>query len=258
VPVKRVVTIAAAIGVLALVVTACIPDQATGAWQLYGGSQKSNVSGANLPVLVLGDSLVYLSGPDDSAGNPTDGVQTYADNVRFFSGRNSTVVAAAGASWSHFTKSSLIGSAGLSTAYDYIKILSPRLTVVALGTNDARILSVDSSYTFDDFIGSVNSIRSAALEKSRCVLLINVTERPATGAPFVEKAKLVNLGLLTQTFDRPYVKLADWNTYSAGAVHDSWFKTDGLNFHHTDLGKGEYRKFIMSNIASTLADPLCT
>lgn len=36
VPVKRVVTIAAVIGVLALVVTACIPDQATGAWQLYG------------------------------------------------------------------------------------------------------------------------------------------------------------------------------------------------------------------------------
>jgi hypothetical protein len=256
VPVKRVVTIAAVIGVLALVVTACIPDQATGAWQLYGGSQKSNVSGANPPVLVLGDSLIHLSGP-----NNADGVQTYADYVRLYSGRSSTVAAATGASWSHFTKSSLIGTAGLSTAYDYINFLKPRLTVIALGTNDARILQGDvgksGGYTYDDFIGSVNSIVSAVRATSKCVLLVNVTERPQTGAGFVAQAKLVNLELLVKTFDNPYVRVADWNEYSKGS--DTWFKTDAgsAGYHHTDSGKAAYRQFIMEKIASTLSVPLC-
>jgi hypothetical protein len=189
-------------------------------------------------------------------------VQSYADNVRIYSGRNSTVAAASGASWSHFTKSSLIGGAGLSTASDLINFLKPRLTVIALGTNDARILQAQASqqygYKLDDFVGSVNNIVSAARATSKCVLLVNVTERPQTGPGFVAQAQLVNLVLTTKTFDNPEVRVADWNAYSTG--HPEWFKTDAGSsyYHHTDSsGKAAYRQFIMGKIASTLAEPLC-
>jgi hypothetical protein len=249
-------TIAVVAAVIALLVTACIPNAATGDWTLTAGSVKSNTTGVGPPMFVLGDSLIFASGPNDS-----DDVQAYADNVRFFSGHNSTVAAAGGASWSHFTKSSLIGGTGLSTAYDYINFLKPRLTVIALGTNDARILNLEAGqqygYTYDDFVGSMNGIVSAARATSKCVLLVNVTERPETGAGFVDKAKLVNLALSTQTFDKPYVRLADWNAQSIN--HPEWFRTEPIFgfYHHTDSGKAAYRQFIMNNIVSTLATPLC-
>ncbi|HEX2737310.1 MAG TPA: hypothetical protein VHP57_04160 [Acidimicrobiia bacterium] len=245
-------------GIVGIVgIAGCIPSAPTGNWTLFGGGQASNTSGANPPVLVVGDSLVFWSGPNNASG-----VQAYADNIRLYTGRSATVGAAAAASYTHFTHSALLAGTPVSTIQDYVSFLSPRLTVLALGTNDARLLAGDTTnafgYTQSDFQASANTAISSALTKSFCVVAVNVTTRSQTGAPFIAQAAGVN-NYLAQTAGSSggRVRLADWNSYSAS--HPEWFDTgDAAGYHQSDSsGKAAYRQFIIDQINAAFATGHC-
>lgn len=238
---------------LALVVSACIPSTPTGNWALMGpGVVKSNATGATPGVLLVGDSLIHWSDP-----------QVHANALRLFTGRSATVAAVGGSSYSHWMNESLIKGVGLTTIPNYVNFLKPRITVFALGTNDARIMSQeqpqplaetnDNGYRLADFASSVNSAISSALTKSKCVILVNVQTDLGAEASFpriASRGGVVN-GYLSQVAagrsDRR-VRLANWSAFSAG--HRDWFVADGV--HHTATGQAQYRSFIVTKVSEAL------
>ncbi len=238
---------------LALVVSACIPSTPTGNWALMGpGVVKSNTTGATPGVLLVGDSLIHWSDP-----------QAHANALRFFTGRSATVAAVAGSSYSHWMNESLIKGAGLTTIPNYVNFLKPRITVFALGTNDARIMAKEqpqpladsntNGYGFSDFVSSVSGAVDSALKTSKCVILINTqlgfgadTLTPMISA----RGGLVNAWLSQYASNRAdrRVRVGDWNWFSR--QHRDWFIADGV--HHTATGQDQYRSFIVTKVSEAL------
>src|SRR6185295_15396712 len=163
---------------LMFVLGACIPDDTSKpGWGLFPGAVGSNDTGSSPGVLVIGDSLTFNLD-----------VQQLANAIRFFRGSNAFVAAAGGASMAHFNKESLIHDAGLSTIQQYEDFFgSARITVIALGSNDARIITgergQDGAYTTDEFAGQAQIAVSAALSHSQCAVLVNVANHWSIAAP---------------------------------------------------------------------------
>jgi lysophospholipase L1-like esterase len=223
-----------------LALLSCIPeDISKPGWGLFPGAVGSNDTGSSPGVLVVGDSLVFGVG-----------VQTVANTIRFFGGTSSVVAAAGGASTAHFNKEGLIGASGLSTIQQYVNFFGDlRVTVVALGSNDARIITGElgtmDGYTIDEFRGQAELAVSSALSRSRCVVLINVANHWEIAAPQVVDDINAILGELGT--GNPKVRTADWNAFSA--PHPEWFAAPN-DIHHSDEGKDAYNGFITEAIAA--------
>jgi hypothetical protein len=223
---------------------ACIPtnpDDKPG-WKILGAGTATNPTGATPGVVVIGDSLVLL------AGN-----QELADMIRFWRGLSSVVVSAGGASWAHFNKATLIGPSGLGTIQNYADFFHPRIMVIALGSNDARLIGGEVNdpfgYRVNEYKDQAFSGTVAALSGSQCVVLINVADHwsaVTTSAIIAE----VNVGLdnLDAASDRIFT--FDWDAFSA--PHPEWFEHPA-DIHHTDAGKTAYRNFINDAIATAMA-----
>lgn len=226
-----------------IAIATCIPDDTSKpGWGLFPGQVGSNDTGSSPGVLVVGDSLVFNLD-----------VQAMANVVRFFRGTSSVVAAAGGASVAHFNKASLISSAGLSTIQQYEDFFgSVRITVIALGSNDARIITgergQDGAYTLDEFDGQAELAVSSGLSHSQCVVLVNVANHWDVAAPDVVdhiNTKLEELG----TSDAR-VRTVDWNSLSAN--HPEWFISP-TDIHHSDVGKTAYRDFLNDAVAAAMA-----
>lgn len=234
---KRALTLAA------LIVAACIPDDTSKpGWGLFPGQTGANDTGSAPGVLVVGDSLVF--GLD---------VQVLANAIRFFRGTDAFVAAAGGASMAHFNKESLIGAAGLSTIQQYEDLFGTvRITVVALGSNDARIITGErgqvGGYTLGELAQQAEIAVSSGLSHSQCVVLVNVANHWEIAAPDVVDEINRVLGELG-TGD-PRVRTADWNSFSA--PHPEWFASP-TDIHHSEAGKIAYRDFINNAIAAAMA-----
>jgi hypothetical protein len=233
-----------AIAALVVLSLSCIPTNPGDkpGWGIIGAGTASNATGATPGVVVIGDSLVLL------AGN-----QTLADMIRFWRGLSSVVVSAGGASWAHFNKATLIGPYGLGTIQNYADFFHPRIMVIALGSNDARIIGGEvndpygyrvNEYKDQAFWGSI-----AALSQSQCLVLINVADHwsAATTSQIIAE---VNVGLdnLDAASDRIFT--FDWDAFSA--PHPEWFGHP-TDIHHTTAGQAAYRDFINNGIAAAMA-----
>lgn len=235
---KRSITAAALI-----VLAACIPDDTSKpGWGLFPGQTGSNDTGSSPGVLVFGDSLVF--GVD---------VQTMANAIRFFRGTDAFVAAAGGASMAHFNKPSLIQASGLSTIQQYEEFFgSARVTVIALGSNDARIITGEldeaTGYTLDEFAQQAQIAVTSGLAHSQCVVLVNVANHWSLAAPDVVNEINAALGALG-TGD-PRVRTVDWNAFSS--PHPEWFAAP-TDIHHSEAGKIAYRDFINNAVAAAMA-----
>jgi hypothetical protein len=226
-----------------IALAACIPDDTSKpGWGLFPGAAGSNDTGSSPGVLVVGDSLVFNLD-----------VQAMANAIRFFRGTDSVVAAAGGASLAHFNKASLISSAGLSTIQQYEDFFGTvRITVVALGSNDARIITgergQDGAYTLDELDGQAEIAVSSGLSHSQCVLLVNVANHWEVAAPDV--VNHINATFQDLAATDPRVRTADWNSFSA--PHPEWFLSP-TDIHHSVAGKVAYRDFINNAIAAAMA-----
>jgi len=223
--------------------SACIPDDTSKpGWGLFPGATGSNDTGGSPGIVVVGDSLVF--GVD---------VQTLANAIRFFRGTDSFVAAAGGASMAHFNKPTLIGAAGLSTIQQYEDFFGTvRITVVALGSNDARIITGErgqsDGYTLDEFAQQAELAVSSGLSHSQCVVLVNVANHWDIAAPDI--VDQINATLAELGTGDSRVRTADWNAFSA--PHPEWFASP-TDIHHSDAGKIAYRDFINNAVASAMA-----
>lgn len=242
-------------------------------WQIpYNGSVSSNTAGSGGLVLVAGDSLIHWGGV---AGDARTGTKLVADTVTWVTGHPTAVAAVAGSSYSHWVRDYLIkgplntgaGGAdryrtGVATIKQYEDFFKPRLTVIALGINDARIATetrdnapvtadgktYDTKYRIDsDFKDSLATAVSDALSRSKCVLLVTPSVR--NDAKFLGNVAKVNTRLRAASAGNPArVRIADWASKDARASNAAWYVSD--NVHHTDAGKKVYREFIAGEVAA--------
>lgn len=226
--------------VLAFGFCSCIPNEPTGNWGLpWGGAIGVNDSGSAPGVFVVGDSLLHNQ------------VQDMANAIRFWRGTDSVVAAAGGASFAHFNKPSLINPAGLSTIEQYVNFFgNVRVTVLALGSNDARIMTAEAGnqygYSFQEFGQQLSEAISDARTHSRCVVLVGIAPWSLASPQIVND---VNALMAWAGSSDWRIEFADWRSHSSG--HPEWFVAPG-DVHHTPAGAVAYRDFINNWIASML------
>ncbi len=220
-----------------------IPDSTSKlGWGLSQGVTGSNDSGSTPGILVVGDSLVAEID-----------TQVVANAIRFFQGTSAVVVAAGGASVAHFNKESLIQAATLSTIQQYENFFGTvRITVVALGSNDARLITQErgqtGGYTVAELAHQIDVAIASGLSHSTCVVLINVANHWDIAAPAIVDE--VNDVIGCAAIGKARVRAADWNSFSAS--HPEWFLSP-TDIHHSDAGKTIYRDFIVNAVGAALA-----
>jgi hypothetical protein len=234
----------AAIAAVVLLSLSCIPTNPTDkpGWGIIVTATSTNATGATPGVVVIGDSLIWWAG-----------TQTLADTIRFWRGLSTVVVGAAGASWAHFNSATLIGPYGLGTIQNYADFFHPRIMVIALGSNDARLIGGEVN---DPFGYRVNEYKDqafwatvGALNSAECVVLINVADHWSAATTSAVIAE-VNVGLDNLDAASNRIFTADWDAWSA--PHPEWF-TGPTDIHHSDAGKAAYRSFINDAVANAMA-----
>lgn len=194
--------------------------------------------------MLVGDSLTV------DANYSVQGVANY---FRSETGRASYVSAVPGGQWVTYGWPGQQN--GNSLVWDYADFLNARLTIGALATNDARIMTQSpSSYTqqqqYDVMANAVGTTR----QHSSCVMLVNVRARSVTGMSAANATKVNNnMTWLSATYAGGRVYVADWNSYSTG--HNDWFITNDV--HMTPTGQLKYFEFISDQAEALIANHNC-
>jgi hypothetical protein len=251
-------TLFRAAAAVSIVAVSCIPTYQEGVWILSSELVLGNNNTGSSPgVLIVGDGLV--SGIAQAANG--NGPQELANAVRFWSGRDTFVGARKDASLSHYMSETL-WNAPPEEIPDPAPPLKPSifevgvvgfkrdLTVIALGSDDARILTTDGDrgdarYTSTDYRGQLDKAVTIALDNCKCVVLVNVADHWSNVASSLDIAA-INKEIAEAVAAEPAkVRLADWKTHSAGK--ESWFNSPG-DIYHTPAGRSAYQGFLVSAI----------
>lgn len=249
---RAAVVIAAAIGTttasVPATVSATVPQTPSErpAWALSKGwsdpNVKRSISGQLPSVLLVGDSLVW--------GGPS---QAHADRLSSATGRVGLAVASVGASYSHWIRDYLIGAVGLSPIGSYVTFLAPQITVLALGTNDARLLAEDPKYTLTDVEASMTWAVASARTKSKCVVLVNSHTRDTKFSPMIPYVNSIASKVAAKWTDGS-VTVADW--YAKINSNPGWYDPKDP-VHHGATGKIRYQEFISSTVDARLGVAPC-
>lgn len=236
----------------AIALSGCIPtSRSTDGWGFIGIEfQRGD---ANTQTLIAGDSLTVNTFRLDDAWFRLH----VRNNTEWPAGVQHpvTVSGVGGISWAHYATESLLSGTAISPLPSLAAFLRPRVALVALGTNDARLIANGSGgYTQQDFQGAAAKSIDALLNVKSCVVLVNTTTHfyPPSVPGYPAQAAGVN-AYLKQRVDTGggRVRMAtrdgqDWDTLSAG--HPEWFLPN--DYHHSDSGINEYRSFLVDNVKS--------
>jgi lysophospholipase L1-like esterase len=186
-----------------------------------GFAQHRGAAGTGEHVVVVGDSLIQNLGP------------LLADRLAA-AGFVSFTIGARGYAYWHWNNRV---AQGLDIG-DYVRREHADHVILALGTNDARILAATPpAVTRDDVDAQLRHGAGQALAASRgCVILVAPSRR--SHAP-----EAVEVGGLMRRLaaTSPRYVVADWGARSAG--HGSWFLGPG-NVHLSDAGDAAYATWL--------------
>jgi lysophospholipase L1-like esterase len=187
--------------------------------QGYAQYRGANRSGEH--VVVVGDSLVQNAGP------------AVADRLAG-AGFVSFTIGARGYAYWHWNN----GVAQGLDIGDYVSREHADHVVLALGTNDARVLAAKpAALTADDVRAQLRRGTSRALAASRgCVILVSPSQR--SHAPEAREVRAL-IRATASTSHR--FAVADWGARSAG--HEEWFVAPG-NVHLSPAGNAAYAGFL--------------
>jgi hypothetical protein len=201
-------------------------------------------SGAAPATVVVGDSLVFGMS------------QGLADLLTGSSGRLTLVAASGGASVPNFVNQGwldapLWGGPKLATIEEYNRFLGARITVIALGTNDVRIMAgVPDQYDRSDHAAALATAIRQAGTSSTCVFLVNPADH--SGPSHSDEVAAVDQNIRTASVGRVF--RVDWKGYSAG--HEDWF--DGAdNPHHSTVGRLMYADLIHRSVRDRIEAGQC-
>lgn len=190
-------------------------------------------------VLVVGDSLVLYSEVD-----------RMAEVVSGITDHDATAVGVAGATWVTYGRPGF--QTGNRLAWEYAEEQEAVLTVVALGTNDARLLTqFADQYSAEDQALAMAETVDRVLEVSECVVLVTVAGRDDIEGMPREATDAVNANVAAEAdASGGSVRVADWAT--ASADHPEWFTPGDVHFEAA--GYEAYRAFIGRAAADALED----
>jgi lysophospholipase L1-like esterase len=197
----------------------------------YGAPSYRGATASGERVTVIGDSLIQNLGDLVARDLSTNGFVSYTIGAGGF----------AYAHWNH-------GAAEGLDIGDYVARENADHVVLALGTNDARLLAGRPGVTHQLVANQVLwGMTRAADESPGCVVLVSPTTRGYGEVAEQVRAIITwlaaerNAALGTTRFH-----VADWDAHSAG--HEDWFDGTG-NVHLTDLGNQMYSNFITLHAA---------
>lgn len=197
--------------------------------------------------LMIGDSLTY------NVGN-----QPFADYLKGSNGRSTFVASSAGSSFPNWVTPGWLDnpaypSPNLASLQDYQNLLHPRITIIALGSNDARIMTGSpSQYSSTDQFWKVLDAVNKAKVYSKCVLLTTVANH--WSAASTANVNAVNNNIAWADNNVAGVYVADWHGYSAG--HSDWFASP-TDIHHSAAGKLKYAEYIGNVTKLLIASGQC-
>lgn len=206
-------------------------------------------SGADPPILVLGDNLVR------ALGGAADGATHLATRIREATGRSTTVIATGNAGFAQLADPTLGREAQpparrMPTAADSVAQVKPQLTVLAVGSADARTLQanngMDGGYLIGHLDGAVRAVLAGVFAGSGCVVIVNVAQDSGWGR-MGGWAKATNelLALIDSGDDR--ITIADWN---AASTDQDWFVRRDIR--HNEAGEAAYEKLIIDTTVARL------
>lgn len=180
------------------------------------------------------------------------GPQAFADQLTASSGRAAAVAYSGGSSLSHWVTPALAPSLGVGVFGELVASgASGGFAVLALGTNDARLMVKDPLYTEADYVGSLNTAIDSSLTDARCVILVNTSTR--AGQAHLAKRNAVNSQMRGIDTRGGRVRLADWDAHSS--AQSGWFSSDSI--HHTAAGSAAFRAFIGQAVVVAGQTPPC-
>lgn len=241
---------AAALGVVAALVVTATPAGANApspfevAWTDQG--QKS---GSSYWTLVVGDSL--LTG---LAGVPA---ASMANHLTTTNNRSSYVVSAAGSSvpsWLNSGWLSGVPGPSLARLEDYVTVLKPKIVVLALGSNDSKLITNHSDdYDAVDHKAALVDAITKAKVWAKCVLLTTVADH--WNESDTASVNAVNANIAWADLNITKVSVADWKATSTG--HPEYF--DGADdIHHTPTGELVYAALIGTAVKNLVQSGTCT
>lgn len=201
---------------------------AFGAWF----SERGPASGER--VTVIGDSLVQLL---------RDALADQLASIGFHAFTRS----AGGSAYWHWSVGLVVHGQDIG---QIVAANGSKHVVLALGTNDARVLA-GGGVTLDDVIAqTLWGMTRADDSSSGCVILVQpASHGPAAYNQAAAQVRDVITFLATARNNQlgsTHFVVADWNAYSQG--HEDWF-VDPQNVHHSETGKLNYRNFITIYLA---------
>jgi len=208
----------------------CIPDDPTGDWAVVVGTTSVNDTGTTPGIFVFGDELI--------------GTQNMfiANRLRLFSELSTVVTTIGGAGFAHVNKPSLLHPSMQSTLLEYEVFLRPRMAVLALGANDARIIAAErgtgNGYTVDELGHQASIAVQTALDTSQCVVLVTVADHVTPA----EHDVVLQVNAALAGLASPHVQIADWNAFSTS--HADWFVSP-TDLHLSNTGEQAYANFVV-------------
>lgn len=201
-------------------------------------------SGAAPATVVVGDSLLFGMS------------QGLADLLTGSSGRLSLVAASGGASVPNFVNrgwldAPLWGGPKLATIEEYNRFLGARITVIALGTNDVRIMAgVPDQYDRGDHAAALATAIRQARTSSTCVFLVNPADH--SGPSLSDEVAAVDQNIRAAAVGQVF--RVDWKGHSAG--HEDWFAGPG-DPHHSAAGRLKYADLIHRSVRDRIEAGQC-
>jgi hypothetical protein len=240
---RRTVPIVVVLAVAGLVLASPAGAAQTDPWKTFPGTG-ANAPGPNPYVVMVGDSLTV---------DANYSVQGAANYFRAETGRASYVSGTPGASWVTYGWPGQQNNNPL--VYDLADFLNARITIGALATNDARLMTQHpGSYSQQQQYNMMQSAVAKTRLHSSCVMLVNVRARSVSGMSAANASKVNdNMAWLAATHPGGRVFVADWNAYSSS--QPGWFKTNDV--HLTATGTLKYFEFISNQAEALIAQRGC-
>jgi len=230
-----------------LVALAATPAGAQTAPWGTGGAEVGSNSGPAPAVVLVGDSLI--------AHDLGIGSQNESNALRWWLGRGTYVSANNGASWVTYGWPGQQN--GNSLVWDLAHFFGARLTIGALATNDARIMTSDpATYTQQAQYNIMANAVGQTRQYSACVMLVNVARRNGIWGVSYASAQTVdnNMVWLAAVQSGGGVYVADWDAYSA-PHQAAWFLPGDV--HMTAAGIAAYRDFITAQASNLISTKGC-
>jgi lysophospholipase L1-like esterase len=218
----------------------------TGAPAPFGvvASEAAGASASGRATVVIGDDLVFGM------------AQPLANLLTGTTSRVTWVAASAGASVPNFVNGGWLdnpswGGPNLATIEEYNRFLGAKITVIALGTNDVRLMAdAPSQYTRSQHAAALATAIQQAKTSSTCVFLVNPADH--AGPSRSDEVAAVDQNITAATGGKVF--RIDWKGYSAG--HEDWFA--GTNDpHHSQAGRLLYADLIHRSVLDQIQAGRC-